>query len=110
MTKIPKLMKSFEPGHGFTKEDWDAVDSPELTDEEIARMRPAREVLPPAFFEALARKRGQRGPQKAPVKVAISIRLSKDVIDAFKTDGPGWQARMDEALRAVVRRRERRRA
>jgi uncharacterized protein (DUF4415 family) len=66
---------------------------------------PAGEVLPPAFFEALARKRGQRGPQKTPTKVAISIRLSKDVIDAFKADGPGWQARMDEALRAVVRRR-----
>jgi uncharacterized protein (DUF4415 family) len=73
-------------------------------------MRAAREVLPPAFFESLARNRGQRGPQKAPTKVAISIRLSKEVIDAFKADGPGWQARIDEALRAAVKRRERRRA
>ena len=31
-----------EAGRGFTKEDWDSVDSPELTDEELASMRPAR--------------------------------------------------------------------
>jgi uncharacterized protein (DUF4415 family)/uncharacterized DUF497 family protein len=103
VTKLPKLMKQFEPGHGFTKEDWDAVDSPQLTDAELASMRPAREVLPRALFEKLTR-RGERGPQKAPTKVAISIRLSQDVIDAFKAGGPGWQSRIDEALRAAIKR------
>jgi uncharacterized protein (DUF4415 family) len=101
-----KHAPGYVPNSHYSQEDWDEVsDNPEWTDEELANARPAREVLPPAFFEALARKRGQRGLQKAPTKVAISIRLSKDVIDAFKADGPGWQARMDEALRAVVRRR-----
>ena len=38
MTK--KLKTEFEPGRGYTKEDWDAVDSPPLTDAELAQMRP----------------------------------------------------------------------
>jgi uncharacterized protein (DUF4415 family) len=95
----------YVPNPHYSEEDWDEVsDNPKWTEEDFAKAKPAREVLPPAFFEALARKRGQRGPQKAPTKVAISIRLSQDVIDAFKAGGPGWQARMDEALRAAVKR------
>jgi hypothetical protein len=61
--------KEFSPGPGYTREDWDAIDSPELTAEEIASLRPAREVLPPELFEALTkRKPGQRGrkPQQKP--------------------------------------------
>lgn len=99
--KRPKRMKEFEPGHGYSKEDWDAVDSPELTDEELASMRPAREVLPPEFFKALPKR---RGPQKAPTKVAVSIRLSRDVVEAFKAKGPGWQSQIDEALRESLRK------
>ena len=101
---MTKLLKKFTPGRGYSKEDWDIVsDNPELTDEEIAQLRPAREVLPPEFFEALEiRRRGQRGPQKAPTKVAVSIRLSRDLVEAFKATGPGWQSKIDEALRASL--------
>ena len=42
---MPKL-KAFEPGHGYTKEEWDAVDSPPLTEAEIASMRPFAEAHP----------------------------------------------------------------
>ena len=31
-------------------------DNPELTDEQLARMQPAREVLPPELYAALARR------------------------------------------------------
>jgi uncharacterized protein (DUF4415 family) len=41
-------------------------DNPELTDEELANLRPAREVLPPELYEAFKRK--ARGPQVAPTK------------------------------------------
>jgi uncharacterized protein (DUF4415 family) len=104
---MPKRLKKFTPGRGYTKADWDAVsDDPELTDEELAKLRPAREVLPAEFFEALEKRRqGQRGPQKAPTKVAVSIRLSRDVVDAFKAKGPGWQSRIDETLRASLRKK-----
>ncbi|MGE7371234.1 hypothetical protein ACQKKX_19540 [Neorhizobium sp. NPDC001467] len=53
MTDKHPTLREFQPGRGYTKEDWDAVDSPELTDEELAHMRPAREVLPPEFFRSL---------------------------------------------------------
>jgi len=40
-----------------------------------------------------------RGPQKAPTKELISIRLPRDVVGRFRAGGPGWQGRMEEALR-----------
>lgn len=49
-----------------------------------------------------ARKPGERGPQKKPTKVQVTIRLSPEVIDYFKDTGKGWQTRMDEALREYV--------
>jgi len=81
------------------------LDSPELDDEWFARARPAAEVLPPAVYAglvAMRRRPGERGPQKAPVKERISIRLSRDVADYFRATGEGWQTRIDDALRDYV--------
>ena len=50
----------------------------------------------------LARILRKRGPQKEPTKVAVSLRLSRDVVERFKADGPGWQTRMDEALKKAA--------
>lgn len=95
-----KLKTEFKPGRGYTKDDWDAVDSPELTDEELARMRPAREVLPPEFFEGIEEARRARGrPSVAAPKQVVSIRLDPDVIAKFKATGKGWQSRINEVLR-----------
>ncbi len=44
-----------------------------------------------------------RPPSKAP-KEAVSIRLSQDVLAHFRAGGPGWQTRIDAALREVVKR------
>lgn len=54
-----------------------------------------------AVRAALAEKRrpGQRGPGKRPAKVAINIRLSPEVLEAFKATGEGWQTRVDGALK-----------
>ena len=54
-----------------------------------------------AVRAALAEKRkpGQRGPGKRPPKVAINIRLSPEVLEAFKATGDGWQTKVDGALR-----------
>ena len=48
---------------------------------------------------AARRKPGQRGPGKRAPKVAINIRLSPEVLEAFKATGDGWQTRVDGALR-----------
>lgn len=52
----------------------------------------------------LARIAGKRGPQKAPTKVPVSIRLSPEVVKHFKSKGPGWQARIDAALRKIAKK------
>ncbi|MDP2679993.1 MAG: BrnA antitoxin family protein [Rhodoferax sp.] len=39
------------------------------------------------------------GTRKADTKQAVTVRYSPDVLAAFKATGPGWQARMNDALR-----------
>ena len=67
----------------------------ELATEDLAEFKPAVEVLPPS----LVKKLGVRGPQKAPTKERITIRLSREVVDPFRESGEGWQTRVDAALR-----------
>ncbi len=56
-------------------------------------MRPvSKETLD--FFN---RARGR--PHSESPKQAVSLRLDQDVIEHFKSQGPGWQSRMNEALR-----------
>jgi uncharacterized protein (DUF4415 family) len=50
-------------------------------------------------------RRGKRGPQKAPTKKLVSLRLSPEVIEHFKAGGRGWQTRIDSALREAIRKR-----
>ena len=103
MDKTRKLQKEFVPGRGYTRSDWDAVDSPELTDEELARMRPAREVMPPEFFEAVERARRARGrPPADNPKKQVTLRLDTDVLERFRAGGPGWQDRINAALRKAA--------
>jgi uncharacterized protein (DUF4415 family) len=35
----------------------------------------------------------------------VSLRISPEVIDYFKSTGSGWQSRIDETLRDVVKRK-----
>lgn len=49
------------------------------------------------------RRPGQRGPQKRPTKVAVTVRYSPEVVDYFKATGEGWQTRMNDALREYVK-------
>ena len=42
-----------------------------------------------------------RGPQVAPTKKQVTLRLDPDVIDKFRATGKGWQARMNEVLKAA---------
>lgn len=42
-------------------------------------------------------------PKKEHTKQHVSLRLDPDVISSFKAGGPGWQARINEALRKAAR-------
>lgn len=46
-----------------------------------------------------------RGPQEAPTKVLTSIRLDADVLEFFKSQGSGYQSRINETLRKEVERK-----
>lgn len=99
--------------------DWDRLDAmtdedlaqgivadpdaaPDLGAEDFARLRPASEVVP----EIVEAYRRSRGPQKARTKVPVSIRLNPDVVDYFRTQGQGWQSRINEILEEYVTSRQ----
>jgi uncharacterized protein (DUF4415 family) len=41
-------------------------------------------------------------PRKAAPKEAVNIRLDPDVLAHFRATGPGWQSRINEALRKAA--------
>jgi uncharacterized protein (DUF4415 family) len=41
-------------------------------------------------------------PKALAPKVSTTLRLDPDVIAAFKADGPGWQSRINAALRKAA--------
>ena len=43
------------------------------------------------------KKRGR--PFSATTKEQIAIRLDQEVLDAFRKEGPGWQTRINDALK-----------
>jgi uncharacterized protein (DUF4415 family) len=78
------------------------AENPEWTAEEFAKARPATDVLPELFGAQLAEEmlRPKRGrPRTDRPKAHVNIRLDADVVDSFRSAGPGWQTRMNAALR-----------
>lgn len=74
-----------------------------LTDEEIGRLRPAREV----FAEhGLVLPSGRGRPVSGTGKQQVTLRLDNEIVDFFKADGPGWQTRLNAELASVVRQRK----
>lgn len=68
-----------------------------LTAADLSTFRPASDALPPSLQKTLGMR--QRGPQRSPTKVSTTIRLSSDVLQAFRATGDGWQTRVDAALK-----------
>jgi uncharacterized protein (DUF4415 family) len=75
-------------------------DTPPSTEEQLAAMRPAHEVHPELVAQHLRRGRGR--PKIERPKVKHSIRIDADVLDHFRATGPGWQSRINEALRKAA--------
>lgn len=80
-----------------SREDFYSVKSPPLTENELNKMRPVKEVFPdiPSFVKV-------RGAQKTPLKKQINIRLNPDVIKYFKSQGKGWQTKINDILTEYV--------
>jgi uncharacterized protein (DUF4415 family) len=78
-------------------------ENPEWTKETFARSVRFKD-LPESLQQTLSKPK--RGPQKAPTKVLVSIRLSRDVVEGLRATGAGWQVRADKALRAWVKQEQ----
>jgi len=97
-------------------------DNPELTEDDFARMRPAREFFPPEVFAAMTdkskppvirivtdaedaarqAKRGRGRPPLESTKPCISLRLDEDLLTRLRASGRGWQTRINAVLREAV--------
>ncbi|MEQ9811139.1 MAG: BrnA antitoxin family protein [Azospirillaceae bacterium] len=74
---------------------------PELGPEWFEQARPAQERHP----EIVANPpRGRGRPPSEDPKVAVSIRLDREIIEHFKAGGSGWQTRINMVLRRAMRR------
>jgi uncharacterized protein (DUF4415 family) len=77
---------------GYTSRDLKADEAPDLS--------------APRWAKKLAAAKVKRGRPKAAVtKVSTTIRIDPDVLEAFRAEGPGWQARMNAVLRKAIKKR-----
>lgn len=57
-------------------------------------------------FKAATTKPVEGPPKPAPsvpgVKETVTLRIDRDVLDFFQADGPGWQDRINAALRKAA--------
>lgn len=67
-------------------------------EEDAALTKAALEDPDTALITSLTKRRPGRPIADAP-KRPVSIRLSPDVLDYYRSTGPGWQGRIDETLR-----------
>jgi uncharacterized protein (DUF4415 family) len=67
---------------------WDGVDDDDrsLTDSELK-----------AGLAVAVRKRGR--PVGSATKEQVAIRFDREILENFRKEGPGWQTRMNDALR-----------
>ncbi len=91
------MAKKKRAGASISKGWVDPDDAPELTDD---------------YFERADVYRGdelvRRGrPKLERPKQAVKLRLDQDVLDHFRSTGPGWQTRINATLAQVVARAKR---
>ena len=55
---------------------------------------------PEANIKHIVRGVVRRGLQPLPYKASISLRVDQDVLEWFKSQGPGYQTRINTVLRA----------
>lgn len=89
--QVLDAVRAMPPERDFV---WDGVD-------EDDRPMAKDELL--AGVEAARRKRGR--PAGSGTKEQVAIRFDRDVLAALRATGPGWQTRVNDAMREWVKAR-----
>ena len=80
--------------------DWDEDDASEWTAEMFnrAEVRIGDRIVRPASGTLTRRGR----PKAEQPKQQVTLRLDQAVLDGFRSAGPGWQSRINDALRKAL--------
>lgn len=78
----------------------DPDDAPAWSDEVFARaeLREGEHILRAATGTLMRRGR----PKLANPKQQVTLRLDGEILERFRADGPGWQRRINDALRRAA--------
>ncbi len=68
-------------------QDTDISDCPELTDEQLSQLKPSH-------YRNMANYR--------PIKKAVNIRIDADILEWLKSNGTGYQTRLNAILRKAM--------
>ena len=90
--RMPIRMPTEEEDREITAAALSDPDAQPMTDEQLDRLVPYKVYM-----------RGR--PKLANKKQLVSVRYSPEVLQWFRESGPGWQARMDEALKEHIARK-----
>ncbi len=74
-------------------------DNPEWTAADFARAKRGEDI-PAHIRAAFPKSKGGRPPGST--KAQVTLRIDRDVLERFRATGPGWQSRMNEALRKAA--------
>jgi len=68
------------------------------------RMTDSRDAAETAFKAATSKPAptAPKSPSLPGAKELVSLRIDRDVLDHFQEDGPGWQERINDALRKAA--------
>jgi uncharacterized protein (DUF4415 family) len=84
-----------------TEQPWtDIDDAPELDDAFFATAKISRGETVLRDAQSTFAKRGR--PKSDDPKQLVSLRLDRVVLDRLRSEGPGWQSRINELLRKSV--------
>jgi uncharacterized protein (DUF4415 family) len=74
------------------------LDNPDWTAADFASARPTRDVMPELaeWYNLTCNSR------KSAAEMVVSVRLDRDVVEALRASGRGWQGRVNEILRKAV--------
>jgi uncharacterized protein (DUF4415 family) len=77
-----------------------------MSREGTRRPTTTRDVAEAAFKKATTKPADLPSPKPAVpgAKETVALRIDREVLDHFQAEGPGWQDRINDALRTFVKK------